>query len=70
MAGRGRRGFATLIRGGLLVVPSAEGGLQAISGDLLMKGDRIVELGRIDEVPRGTRIIYAGGCVINGGTCR
>jgi 5-methylthioadenosine/S-adenosylhomocysteine deaminase len=64
MAERGSRGFATLIRGGLLVVPGESGGLEAIAGDLLMKGDRIVELGRIDDVPRGTRIIYAGGCAV------
>lgn len=58
------KGFATLIRGGLLVVPDERGELHAVSGDLLMEGERIVDLGTIEEVPRGTRIIYAGGCAV------
>lgn len=59
-----RSGYATLIRGGTLVLPDPELGLRAVAGDLLMDGGRITRLGEIDEPPRGARVIYAGGCAV------
>jgi len=56
--------FPTLIRGGTLVLPGGPGTLRAAPGDLLMQGEHIVAVGRVDDAPRGTRVIYAGGCAV------
>lgn len=56
--------FATVIRGGTLVLPGEDGGLQTGVGDLLMQGDRIAAVGSTAALERGTRVIYASGCVV------
>lgn len=56
--------YVTLIRGGTLVLPDGQGGLRAEGGDLLMQGERITQLGAIEEPPRGARVIYASGCAV------
>lgn len=63
-AAEGRREYATIIRGGLLVVPGEDGTLTAESGDLLMEGERIARLGGAERPPRGARILYASGCAV------
>ncbi len=54
----------TLIRGGLLVLPDADEGVRARTGDLLIEGDRIAAVGSVESVPRGARVLYAAGCAL------
>ncbi|HJO03594.1 MAG TPA: 5'-deoxyadenosine deaminase [Acidobacteriota bacterium] len=56
--------YATLIRGGTLILPDGESGIRAEPGDLLMEGDRIARVGVVDDPPEGARVIYASGCAV------
>ncbi len=56
--------YATLIRGGTLILPDGDTGVRAAPGDLLMEGDRISRLGVVDTPPEGARVIYASGCAV------
>lgn len=56
--------YATVIRGGTLILPDGANGVRAEVGDLLMRGDRIAQLGVVEDPPRGSRVIYAGGCAV------
>lgn len=59
-----RADYATLIRGGTLVLPDGPDRVRAEPGDLLIEGTRIGALGAIESPPRGARIIYASGCAV------
>ncbi len=56
--------YATLIRGGTLILPDGDLGVRAESGDLLMEAGRITRLGVVDDPPEGARVIYASGCAV------
>ncbi len=56
--------YATLIRGGLLVLPDGAGGVRGEPGDILIEGERIADVGRISRPPAAARVIYAGGCAV------
>lgn len=56
--------FATVIRGGTLVLPGADGVVRTGAGDLLMHGGRIAAAGESVPLDRGTRILYASGCAV------
>ena len=56
--------YATLIRGGTLILPDGDFGVRAESGDLLIEADRITRVGAVDDPPEGTRVIYASGCAV------
>ena len=57
--------YATLIRGGTLILPDGDVGVRAESGDLLIEADRITRVGAVDDPPEGTRVIYASGCAVD-----
>ena len=56
--------YATLIRGGTLILPDGGAGVRAESGDVLIEADRISRVGMVDDPPEGARIIYASGCAV------
>lgn len=56
--------FATVIRGGTLVLPGDDGQVHAGVGDLVIQGSRIAGVGEAVALERGTRVIYASGCAV------
>jgi 5-methylthioadenosine/S-adenosylhomocysteine deaminase len=47
------------------VLPDPDEGTRAVSGDLLIEGDRIARLGDLGgAIPPGARILYASGCAV------
>lgn len=56
--------YATLIRGGTLVVPDGPGRVRAVMGDVLLQGERIAQVGEVIDPPRDARVLYASGCAV------
>ncbi len=59
LKGEPAAGPLLVVRGGTVIDQTGER-----SADVLVAGDRVVEVGTLESIPRGARVLDAGGCVV------